>query len=332
MDITNSLKQLAAVFGPAGMEDELREILKKQAETLVDEVWTDKLGNLICHKKGLGRKIMFAAHMDSIGFIVTGIETDGALRAAKIGSVYAAESIGVPVRFRNGVRGVIYMDEREKEELPSFSRLYIDIGAADREEAGKYVQIGDMAVFDTGTFLTGAGMLVTPYADDRAGCLVLLEMMKQVQESPNDLYFVFTVQEEINLLGARTASFAVKPDIGIAVDVAHVGRNPSVNGLSSCVCGKGAGIAVMDTRSVFTPWVVQRLKELADQKQISWQADVSIGSCNDADFMIIACGGAAAAAVTIPCKAVHCSQEMVSLDDIQSSIALCSAFACSTFN
>ena len=327
IEMMKTLELLTASFGPSGAEEDIRETIKNLAEPLCDEITADALGNLICHKKGSGKKVMFAAHMDSVGFIVTHIEKDGLLRVSPVGGVYSAESIGVPVRFKSGAKGVIYIDDREKEEKPEFHRLYIDIGASDPEEAGKYVMTGDMAVYDTRAFLTPTGMLVTPYADDRAGCLILLQVMEQVKDSPNDLYFVFTAQEEIGLWGAKTSSYGIEPDIGIAVDVGYAGNGKEKELIGTCAVGKGAGIGIMDSRSVYNPRIVALMKELAARDEILWQADVEPGSCNDASAIIVSGRGTAAGAVTLPCRASHCSLEMVSPEDMDSCIRLCRALA-----
>ena len=327
MEMMKTLELLTASFGPSGAEDDIRETIKTLAEPFCDEITVDPLGNLVCRKRGSGKKVMFAAHMDSVGFIVTHVEQNGLLRVSRVGGVYPAESIGVPVRFRSGARGVVYIDGREKEEKPEFERLGIDIGASGREEAEKYVQTGDMAVYDTRAFLTPTGMLVTPYADDRAGCLILLQVMEQVKDSPNDLYFVFTAQEEIGLWGAKTSAFGIEPDVGIAVDVGYSGNGEEREHTGTCIVGKGAGIGIMDSRSVYTPWIVTLMKELAAKEKITWQADVEPGGCNDASAMIVSGRGSAAGAVTLPCKASHCSQEMVSPDDLNCCIRLCRALA-----
>lgn len=324
MDFFETLDKLNASFGPSGMEDDICQTIRNIAEPYVDEVYTDVLGNLICHKKGPGKKLMFAAHMDSIGFIVRHIEDNGTLRVTMVGYVYAAESVGVPVRFRGGERGVVYTDNRDKEKNSSFNQLYIDIGATSREEAEKYVQIGDMAVYDTKAYFTATGALVTPYADNHCGCVLLLETMERLSSSPNDIYFVFTVQEEVGLRGAITASYQINADIGIAIDVTYCG-DTTTSGTGQF--NRGAAIKVMDSRVICTPSVVNQLKKVADENQIPYVLDVLPGGCTDAGTMVLSREGMKVGGISFPCKAPHCAEEMVSLTDIENCIALCVRFA-----
>ena len=216
MDLLKTLQAINACHGPAGDESEVSEVLEKLAMPFVDECYQDTLGNLIAHKKGSGSRVMFAAHMDSIGCIVTYIEKEGYVRFCKVGGLHATDLIATPVRFKNGVRGVICLSEAVDPKDMTLDDLYIDIGAHDADEAKAMIKIGDTAVYDTPTYAVG-DRIVSPYMDNRISCMVLLMAMETLQNSENDLYFVFTSQEEVGLRGAKTAAYSIDPDYGIAV-------------------------------------------------------------------------------------------------------------------
>ena len=205
MDILKTLQALNACHGPSGDEKEIAAAIEKLAAPYADKIKTDTLGNLIVRKKGSGPKIMFSAHMDSIGFIVTHIDEQGYLRFGKVGGLCAADLLATPVRFKNGVRGVVSLDGKVKPKDMKLDDLFIDIGAKDGEEAKAMVQVGDTAVYDTPAFASG-GRLYSPYMDNRIACVILLMALELLKRTDNDLYFVFSVQEELGLRGARTAT------------------------------------------------------------------------------------------------------------------------------
>ncbi|MFR8816905.1 MAG: M42 family metallopeptidase [Butyricicoccus sp.] len=211
---------VAGAFGPSGREDAVRETIAEIAGAYIDDVTTDALGNLICRKKGAkdGKKLLFAAHMDSIGVVATYIEDKGFIRFSQIGGLYVGDLLNIQVKFANGTRGVISYEEKTPLKDLTLDNLFIDIGAKNAEEARRLVQIGDFAVYEAPRFEQN-GVLCGPYLDNRIGCVTLLLMMEQLadKEIENDLYFVFTAQEEVGLRGAGAAAFAVEPDAAIAV-------------------------------------------------------------------------------------------------------------------
>ena len=222
-------KEVGGAFGPSGREDAVRETIAGIAGAYIDDITTDALGNLICRKKGAGKKVLFAAHMDSIGVVATYIDENGFIRFSQIGGLYYADLVNITVRFANGTRGVISFEEKTPMKDMTLAHMFIDIGAKNAEEARKLVQIGDFAVFEAPRFEQN-GVLCGPYLDNRIGCVTLLLMMEQLAETEteNDLYFVFTAQEEVGLRGAGAAAFAVEPDVAIAVDVTDSGDLPEM--------------------------------------------------------------------------------------------------------
>ena len=198
-------KQVGGAFGPSGREDQVREVIGAMAGDLCDDIQTDALGNLICRKKGTAenkKKILFAAHMDSIGVVATFIDDKGFIRFSQVGGLSWSDLINIQIRFANGTRGVISFEEKTPWKEMTQGNLFIDIGAKDKEDAERMVRVGDFAVFEAQPFAQN-GVLCGPYLDNRIGCVTLLMAMEQLPETVlNDVYFVFTAQEEVGLRGA----------------------------------------------------------------------------------------------------------------------------------
>lgn len=326
MDILNALQTLNACHGPSGDEVQVAAAIRKLAEPYADEVRSDTMGNLIVHKKGNGPKIMFAAHMDSIGFIVTHIDEKGFLRFGKIGGLHAPDVLSTPVRFKNGVRGVVCLDNKVTPKNMTLEDMYIDIGAKDEADAKSMVRIGDAAVYDARAFAAG-DRLVSPYMDNRISCVTLLLALEQLNKSPNDLYFVFTVQEELGLRGAKTAAFGIDPDYGVAVDVTLSDDELNPNHSGSSVAGGGAAIKVMDSSVICHPDVVKRMAGLCEEKGIRYQLDVIRSGGTDAGAIHLNGVGVFTGGISIPCRYVHSPVEMVDHRDVEACAALVAAFS-----
>ena len=276
MDLLKTLQAINACHGPAGDESEVSEVLEKLAMPFVDECYQDTLGNLIAHKKGSGSRVMFAAHMDSIGCIVTYIEKEGYVRFCKVGGLHATDLIATPVRFKNGVRGVICLSEAVDPKDMTLDDLYIDIGAHDADEAKAMIKIGDTAVYDTPTYAVG-DRIVSPYMDNRISCMVLLMAMETLQNSENDLYFVFTSQEEVGLRGSRTAAYTIAPDIAIVVETTTASDLPGVEeGRQVCRLGKGPAVSFMDRSTIYDRELYDLAFRIAKEHYIPCQTKTMI--------------------------------------------------------
>ena len=326
MDLLKTLQAINACHGPAGDESEVSEVLEKLAMPFVDECYQDTLGNLIAHKKGSGSRVMFAAHMDSIGCIVTYIEKEGYVRFCKVGGLHATDLIATPVRFKNGVRGVICLSEAVDPKDMTLDDLYIDIGAHDADEAKAMIKIGDTAVYDTPTYAVG-DRIVSPYMDNRISCMVLLMAMETLQNSENDLYFVFTSQEEVGLRGAKTAAYSIDPDYGIAVDVTVSADELGTKHAGSSKLGSGAAIKVMDTSVICHPQMVSKLETLAKERGIDAQMDIIKAGGTDAGSIHISKMGVLTGGISIPCRYIHSPQELVDRGDVEACARLVAAFA-----
>lgn len=326
MELFELIKTLNAAHGPSGDEGGIREVIAALAAPFADEVTTDTLGNLIVRKRGEGPKVMFAAHMDSIGFIVTHIEKEGFLRVGRLGGISPKEAAYTPIRFKNGVRGVVVPEEKADFGKLKLDECYLDIGAPDAEAAQKMVQVGDTAVYDSPMFQTGT-QVVSPYLDNRISCAILLKVLEQVKQSPNDLYFVFTAQEEVGIRGSKTAAWGVDPAYGIAVDVTDVDDTPGSEKFGTVQLGKGAAVKVMDSSVICCPEVVSKLEELARAQKISAQRDILRAGGTDAGAMHITRTGVKTGGISVPCRYIHTPVEMAALSDAEECVRLAAAFA-----
>lgn len=326
MELIEILETLNRTHGPSGDEGGVRAKIEELARPFADEVITDTLGNLIVHKKGPGPRVMFAAHMDSIGFIVTHIEKEGFLRVGRLGGISPKEAAYTPVRFKNGVRGVFVPEEKTDFGKLKLDECFLDIGAENEEEAKKLVQVGDTCVYDGPVRVQGS-RVTAPYLDDRIACAVLLCALERMEKPACDLYLVFTVQEEVGLRGARTAAWWAEPEVGIAVDVTDVDDTPGSEKSGTTRLGKGAAVKVMDTSVICHPEVVARLEELAKGEGIPVQRDILRAGGTDAGAIHTARFGVKTGGISIPCRYVHTPAETADLEDIRACMALTVAFA-----
>lgn len=318
--------EVGGAFGPSGREDAVREAIAAIAGEYIDDVTTDALGNLICRKKGSGKKVLFAAHMDSIGVVATYIDEHGFIRFSQVGGLFKGDLINITVRFANGMRGVISYEEKTPFKDLTLDNLFIDIGAKDRADAEKQVQVGDFAVFEAPRFEQN-GVLCGPYLDNRIGCVTLLRAMEQVGETDNDLYFVFTAQEEVGLRGAGAAAFAVQPDVAIAVDVTDTGDLPERKTPMAVDMGKGPAVKVMDRSVICTPAVCAALERAANDCGIVTQREILQFGGTDTAALQKARAGVQAGAVSIPTRYIHSPSEMCAVSDVEDAAKLLAQFA-----
>lgn len=320
--------EVGGAFGTSGREDAVREAIAAIAGEYIDDITTDALGNLICRQKGSGKKVLFAAHMDSIGVVATYIDEKGFIRFSQVGGLFKGDLINIVVRFANGTRGVISYEEKTPFKDLTLDNLFIDIGAKDRADAEKQVQVGDFAVFEAPRFEQN-GVLCGPYLDNRIGCVTLLRAMEQVGETDNDLYFVFTAQEEVGLRGAGAAAFAVEPDVAIAVDVTDTGDLPERKTPMAVDMGKGPAIKVMDRSVICTPAVCAALEQAAHDCGIATQREILQCGGTDTAALQKARAGVQAGAVSIPTRYIHSPSEMCAVDDVENAAKLLARFAAS---
>ena len=324
MELIEILEALSQTHGPSGDEGGVRRKIEELARPFADEIVTDTLGNLIVHKKGAGPKVMFAAHMDSIGFIVTHIEKEGFLRVGRLGGISPKEAAYAPVRFKNGVQGVFVPEEKADFGKLKLDECFIDIGAADEAEAKTLVQVGDTCVYDGPVRVRGS-RVTAPYLDDRLACAVLLCALERIKEPAYNLSLVFTVQEEVGLRGARTAAWWVEPDICVVVDVTDVDDTPGSEKNGTARLGGGAAIKVMDSSVICHPEVVAKLEEIAKSQSIPIQRDIMRSGGTDAGAIQNAHYGVKTGGISIPCRYVHTPAETADLEDVRACVRLAAA-------
>ena len=316
------IKKLVEAYGPSGSEEEVAKQLIEIVEPLVDEVYTDELGNVIAVKKGPAgaKKVMLAAHMDEIGVIITDIDENGFLRFANIGGVSPFTLIGQRVRFANGTVGSIGFEKLEQMKDLKLNKMYIDIGANTLEEAKALVNIGDAAIYHRELSDLG-DRIIAKSLDNRISCAVLVEVAKKLKHSPHEVYFVFTSQEEVGLRGARTAAYGLDPDYGIAVDVTATGDTPEAPRMAVSL-GKGVAIKVKDVSVISHPLVKNLLVNTAEAQGIPYQMEVLDWGGTDAGSIHLTKSGVPTGAVSIPCRYIHTPAEMVDMGDVKNCITL----------
>lgn len=319
------LEKLTQTDSPSGNESEIRALIEKEIADCCDEITTDALGNLIAHKRGEGNKIMFAAHMDEIGVITTFIDDNGFIRFSAVGGLSVKNMVNLKVRFANGTVGVIGSEEEASDKKADIKKLYIDIGAKNKKDAQKKVNIGDTASFIGGYYKSG-DTIVSKALDNRAGCYALIEAMKKIKSAKNDLYFVFTTQEEVGLRGAKTASFGIDPDFAVAVDVTDTGDTPEAP-LMAIKLGGGAAIKVMDRSVICDSDVRTHMIETAKTNNIPYQLEIMTDGGTDAGAIHLSKSGVKTGGISIPTRYIHSPSEMASVSDIKACIALMAAIA-----
>jgi len=322
--VKDLIKKLTEAYGPSGNEGEVRELIRAEVEPLADEIRVDTMGNLIAtkHGNGTGKKVMLAAHMDEIGLIISYVDEPGLLRAQPIGGGDTMTLAGGRVRFADGATGVIAPEKRpEFKKDPDLAKLYIDVGATSREEAE--ARLGQAASF-VRPFADLGRRVVAKALDDRIGCVVLIEVLRRLGETPHEVYFVFSVQEEVGLRGARTGAYGLEPEVGIAVDITASGDTPEAPKMAMKL-GAGPCIKVMDSGMLSHPAVKDLMVRVAREREIPYQLEVLSGGTTDAAAMQLVHSGVAAGCVSLACRYYHTPSEMVDMDDVENSVKLLAA-------
>ncbi|MBN1659955.1 MAG: M42 family metallopeptidase [Anaerolineae bacterium] len=315
------IKKLTEAFGPSGREEQIREVIRQEVEPLADELHVDALGNLIALKKGdgTGKRVMLAAHMDEIGLIVSYVDEKGFLRAQPIGGLDLTTLVGGRVQFADGAIGVIAPENRQEyRKEADLSKLYIDVGATSRDEARG--RLGEAVAF-TRPMADLGQRVVAKALDDRIGCVVLVETLRRLQHTPHDIYFVFSVQEEVGLRGARTGAYGIDPQLGIAVDITAAADTPEAPKMAMKL-GDGPCIKVMDSGMLAHPGVKSLLIETAERKGIPYQLEVLAHGTTDAAAIQLVRGGVPAGTISLACRYYHTPSEMVDIDDVENSVRL----------
>ena len=324
----NLLKTMVAPRAISGREKSMTDKLLPLIAPLTDKCRTDAMGSIIAVKYGTApegerRKIMLSAHMDEIGFLVTNVEENGFIRVTAIGGINFVAAAYTTVVFGNGVKGVLVPETGVAAADLKAEKVYVDIGAKDKREAERKVKIGDYCALEGGlTRLCGRRVAGRPL-DDRVGCAVLIKIAEGLKETPvaDDVYFVFSVQEEVGIRGAKTAAFGIMPDIGIAYDVTGTGDTPGASGMV-CSVGAGAAIKIRDNTILCDYELVQEFAAVAKENDIKHQFEILLYGGTDAAAMQMTGAGVRTGALSIPTRYIHSGVEMLDAADADACVDL----------
>ncbi len=325
------LERLINAHGVSGNEGQIREVIRKEITPLVDEVWTDSSGNLVAHEKGRPPRIMLSAHMDEIGLMVREITTNGLLLCAAVGGVNPLAMIGTRVTVegaKEDVHGLITTREiscgYDVEELPGIDDLAVDTGLSREELIRRGVTVGSFLEPNKQTnWLVHGDMISGKALDDRVGCYVLIEVARQLRKSKQDVFFAFTVQEEIGLYGAKTSAFAIRPRWAIVVDVTPA-LDLAEDADKSTVISVGSGPCLlhMDESFIADAGLNRVILDVADKLGIKLQHEVSSFGTTDATNISTVRRGVPAATVSVPVRNVHSTLEIANRHDVAGAIKL----------
>lgn len=329
------LEKLCTSNGISGDESRVRELIVNEIKPYADEIKIDNLGNVIAFKKGKNRakaKLMLSAHMDEVGFMVTDVTADGYLKFDEVGGldrrVVVGKTVTVGKNRINGVIGVkpVHLSRGdERTAIPRLSDMYIDIGATSRDEALGVVSYGDSVNFNS-IYENNGYTIKSKGIDDRFGCLALIQLIKS--ELEYDMHFVFAVQEEVGLRGAKVAAYSVATDFAIVVetttaaDIAGVEETKQV-----CNIGDGAVISIMDRRTIYDKRMVEMAFECAEKAGAKVQYKRAVAGGNDSGAIHQSRGGVKTLAISLPCRYLHSSVTVANTSDCDDIIKITSMLA-----
>ena len=335
------LKKLSEAFGVSGYEGEVREIIRKELEGSVNEIEMDNLGNLIALKKGEGgkSKIALFAHMDEPGLFVKHVDDKGFVYPAETSSIDPEILLGQEVLIKtkegyiNGIVGykpVHLQTEEEAKKKIEYKNIFIDVGAKDKKEAEELgIEPGMPISFKQNFSEFGKNFIKGKALDNRISCYILLQLAKELK-LPNDLYFVFSVQEEVGLKGAKVSAYKLNPDFALVFDVSPAGGTPGIEEKEcSIFLGKGPTITAIEAsgRGVIIPEDVKNgIVEVARKEKIPYQIEAIAGGMSDATIVQLTREGIRVGGIGVPCRYIHSPIEIASREDLENAIKLAKAF------
>lgn len=331
--MSDYLKDLCLLNAVSGNEESVRNFIIDKIKDFC-EYSVDNLGNVIALRKGRktpDKKLMVAAHTDEVGLIITSIRSDGTLTFDAVGGIDSAVIIGKKVKIGkaelNGVVGskaVHKLSAKQRDEAPEISDLYIDFGAADKQEAEKNVNVGDYAYFDSDYIEFGNRRIKAKAIDDRAGCAIMLSLIEE--EPEYDTWFVFNVQEEIGLRGSTVSAYTVQPDIAIVLEATTAADIDGASGAERvCEVGKGPVVSFMDRSTMYDKELYKTAFSLADELGINCQTKSMIAGGNDSGAIHISGKGVRTIAVSLPCRYLHSPSCVISAQDYDDTYTLVKA-------
>lgn len=322
LQIIETLSELCSLPGVSGREEKVREyIIKKISGHCRYSV--DPLGNILVFKDGRyspEKRVMFDAHMDEVGLIISSICADGSLKFQAIGSIDPSVLVAKRVVIEDKITGVIgvkpihLLGEKEKDAMPQTDSLFIDIGATNKEEAENIVKIGDCAVFDE-SFSELGDTLCAKAIDDRVGCAVLIDLIR----SDLDYGFCasFSVQEEVGLRGAKCAAFTLSPDAAIVLESTSANDLPGVEGDQKVtVLGNGVAVSFMDRTTLYDKKLFDLALRISEDYGIPTQIKTAATGGNNSGTIHTSKGGVKTITLSVPCRYLHSPVCVCSADDV----------------
>ena len=320
MDIIKKMLYTPAI---TGNEQKFAKLVAEVMKPYCDEVTIDRMSNVIAYKKGTSpnpKKLMFAGHMDEIGFIVTHIDDNGFLRVSSMGGINFMACAYYTVIFENGTRGVL-APEADFNNAFHAGKFFIDIGASSKKSAEKRVKVGDFCcVAPSIQKLSGTRYAGRPF-DDKLGCAIMVEAAMKAESNPNDVYYVFTVQEEVGCRGSKTAAYAIMPDFSVAFDVTGTGDTIGARPMAVSL-GKGAAVKIKDASVICDPAFTKFIADMATENNIPWQYEILEAGGTDTCSMQTAGAGSIATAISIPTRYIHSNVETFDMKDYKACVDL----------
>ncbi|MCL2023450.1 MAG: M20/M25/M40 family metallo-hydrolase [Oscillospiraceae bacterium] len=319
------LKSLCGINGISGNEQNVSAFICAALDSFQRDHKVDALGNVIAQREGA--KVTVFAHMDEVGFLVRYITEDGLLLLRSVGAVLVSAALGArvtvgkkPVQGVIGMKPVHLLSASDMGKLPAIDSLYADIGASSREEAQKLVSVGDAVHFERYYCETHGGKIMSPALDDRAGCALLMELLRD-KDLP--ISAAFTVQEEIGARGAATAAYAMNPEIAIVLEATTAADIPDVAAEKRvCEQGKGAAISFMDNGTLYDRRLFDLAFKAAREQGLPVQAKSVVAGGTDAGAIHKSRGGVRCLTISLPCRYIHSPCAVIDKRDIESVLGI----------
>jgi endoglucanase len=325
------LKTLCMLNGTSGDEKSVRDFIISRLPDDCDYT-VDALGNLIVNKKGETEpknKVALFAHMDEVGFIVTYITDDGFVNVANVGGIDNSALFGKKLTINGcvgvaGAKAIHQCSEDERKKIPEITEVSVDFGFESKEEAEKYISLGDFGYFKSDFVEFGNDIIKSKALDDRLGCAIMLDLLQE--KSKINYTCVFTVQEEVGTRGATVSAYTVKPDYAIVIETTTASDIPDTpENKKVCKVGKGAVVSFMDRGTIYNKDLYKKAREIADKNGIANQTKTVVAGGNDASAIHKSAGGIKTVALSLPCRYIHSSASVGSKADMESVKALTKA-------
>ena len=328
------LKKLCETPGVSGREDKVRDLVIEELRPLTDEISVDTLGNVIAVKKGTGGpRVMLAAHLDEIGFLVKYVDDKGFLRVQPVGGWDPRTMVAQRVHVHGfggqmllgalmpAAKPIHLLTAEEMAKPLKIEEFFIDLGLP-VDEVKAQVEMGDMVTMARTTERVG-GSVVSKSLDDRLSVFVMIEALRTVGPHTAEIIAVATTQEEVGLRGATTAAYALQPDIGIALDVTLANDFPGVDGPDQVTrLGEGAALKIMDGSTLSHPKLLRHFRNLAEKHGIKHQLEILSRGGTDAGAIQRSRAGVPTFTLSLPTRYIHTVNEMASIADIEATTAL----------